>query len=172
MIDRPARRQLAQALRHFVAGVIGRNEFENRIPRGSKDIAVNEIANESWYLYSDHGEDYWLVGKNKLNPKTRKAVLKWILFLYTDLEYEWPREYGFMFFIIFTILIIGLLFESTVTYSFLGLAIYFLCILIMKIWYRLHGDIKHWPFIKESNFLTALTIPILLTGKTLHKKES
>ncbi len=172
MIDRPARRQLAQALRHFVAGVIGQNEFENRIPRGSKDIAVNEIAAESWGLYSDYEEDYWLVGKNKLDSKARKIVLKWILFLYTDLEYERRPQYWIILNIIFVILLFGLCFVSTVTYSLLGLVVYFIVRPIVTMKYRLREDEKHWPFSNESTFLAALKRPVFLTGKTLYKKQS
>ena len=91
MIDQRSRAAFALSLRQFAAGRITNDEFEDRIPRHSSDPAVRAIADAAWFLYSDL-RTYRLRGRNRLPKSTRGAVSRCILFLATDLPYEWPVE--------------------------------------------------------------------------------
>jgi len=89
MVDKDARRQAGELLRHFVAGQITNDQFEDRFPRRSDDAAVTEVASAAWFLYDDLRR-HRLVGKDRLSSEARRQVVIWVLFLHTDLEYEWP----------------------------------------------------------------------------------
>ena len=90
ILDRESRRSLAELLRHLVAGLITNDEFENRRPRGSHDLAVRQIFEEgAWFLYDDTYA-HRLTGRHRLSTRERRNVARWILFLETDLTYEWP----------------------------------------------------------------------------------
>lgn len=89
MIDRQARRRASELLRHLGAGLIANDQFEDRFPTASEDVAIDEIRSQAWFLYSDLRE-YRLAGKHRLAADARREVARWILFLQSDLEYEWP----------------------------------------------------------------------------------
>jgi hypothetical protein len=97
VIDRAARQQLAEGLRHLVAGQITNDEFEDRFGRPvlrSKDAVVREIFwSGAWMLYSDL-EQYRLRGSRALPRSTRREIARWILFLRSDLPYSWPLRSG------------------------------------------------------------------------------
>lgn len=89
MIDRESRNKLAELIRSLAAGVISNDEFEDALPQ-SKDDAVLEIFHHgAWCLYSDMKE-YKLKGKEVLSDQERSVVARWILFLKSDIEYQWP----------------------------------------------------------------------------------
>jgi hypothetical protein len=90
MVQRESRRRLAELLRGLVAGRITNDEFELAIPRDSGDSAVREVFRDgAWFLYDDLHE-HRLVGKYRLSRDGRDEVARWVLFLESDLEYEWP----------------------------------------------------------------------------------
>jgi hypothetical protein len=90
MIDRRARDIFAEQLRHFAAGQITNDEFEDRLPLRSKDAAVNRIFwAGAWHLYDDMRE-YKLTGEYRFPKECKHEISKWILFLKTDLEYQYP----------------------------------------------------------------------------------
>jgi len=90
MVDRASRRRLAELLRQLVAGRITNDEFEDRIPRDSPDPAIGAVFGDgAWCLYDDLHE-HRPVGRYRLSRKARHEAARWILFLETDLEYEWP----------------------------------------------------------------------------------
>src|SRR5262245_1910620 len=90
MIDREARRQVSELLRHLVSGQITNDEFEDRLPKGSRDRAVTQISSQAWFLYSDLWE-HRLVGTQRLNAEARTNVARTVLFLQSDREFEWPE---------------------------------------------------------------------------------
>ena len=54
IVDRQSRRRLAELLRHLATGLITNDEFDDRRPRGSKDLALRQVfAEGAWFLYSD-----------------------------------------------------------------------------------------------------------------------
>jgi hypothetical protein len=99
MINRTQRDCLADAIHALAAGLITNDEFEESLLRGGillladpsccLDSAIGPISESAWCLYSDH-YTYRLVGQHRLSAERRRDVLRWVLFLRSDLEYEWP----------------------------------------------------------------------------------
>ena len=144
MIDRSSRDRLSELIRHLAAGLITNDQFEDALPIRSIDPAVDQLIDESWYLYSDIWE-HRLVGRYQLPREGKRHLSRWILFLKTDLEYEWPLWNP--------LLVFG---ANILT---LGLAARF----IRARWQR-HGDVSVWPFIRASDYEVALRHPPYLAG--------
>ncbi|MEO8236021.1 MAG: hypothetical protein ABI549_11450 [Flavobacterium sp.] len=106
MVNKERRKKLAYHLRHLSIGLITNDEFENYITddvsfgwlpeqyyraKESKfdDGIIRPILELSWSLYSDL-EDQKLKSKNKLSNEQLKEIAKYILFLNSDIEYQWP----------------------------------------------------------------------------------
>ena len=89
MIDRQSRDLLAEKLRQFVSGQITNFDLEG-IEISSDDAGVYAIADASWLLYSDSHE-HKATDRNKISGEARESVARWICFLHTDLEYQWPK---------------------------------------------------------------------------------
>lgn len=143
MIDRSARNQLAEALRVLAAGLVSNDEFEDsRLPH-SHDVAIREIFSRgAWMLYSDNRE-YRLTGKNKLDAATKSEVARWVLFLKTDLQYQWP--------VYSRLHMLGMLLANIMT---LGMANR---IFISR--FAAYGDADVWPFIRKADYEAALHSP-------------
>ncbi len=92
MIDRTARDSLLILLRHLASGQVSNEEFELKAPIQSHDTAISNLRNAAWGLYSDYYE-HKLAECHALEPEDQQHVARWILFLQTDSEYEWPK-YG------------------------------------------------------------------------------
>jgi len=107
MIDLERRRTLALNLRHISVGLISNDDFESNVAdtvsdgwlpeqyhRSKKaktdDAAIVPILELSWGLYSDL-ESRKLKGKYKLDDETLRIIARCILFLRSDLEYQWPQ---------------------------------------------------------------------------------
>jgi hypothetical protein len=94
MVDVIRRKLLAEELRHFVAGQMTNDEFEDRafeIIKGSRDIALWEIMKEAGCL-SDDTHNHRLRGRHAIGKDGRHQISRWIVFLYSNLEYEWPQS--------------------------------------------------------------------------------
>lgn len=147
VIDTNARQKLAEALRALVSGVITNDEFEERIPLGSEDPAINAIFSAGWSLYSDLWS-YRLRDHHRLPRATKSEVARWILFLKTETPYEWPVLKGIsdFFLILSSLLTLGL------------------TMMIYRKSYRQQGDYDVWPFIRSSDYQAALCTPAYLDG--------
>lgn len=142
MIDRASRNALAELAHHFVAGRITNYELEKGCPR-SKDCAIREIFwNALWGLYDDFHE-HRLVGRYYIPKDSRADLARCILFLKSDLEYEWtpypprPRVLSTLF--------------SLVTLGFANR--------VMARHWRQQGDSRVWPFIREVDYHRTLEQP-------------
>lgn len=149
MVDREARNKLAEAMRALAAGLITNDEFEDqRLPHSKDDPAISEIYSKgAWLLYSDL-EEYRLVGINRLDEKTKSIVARWILFLKTDLPYEWPisnMKQGLRRFFA-NILSLGAANKAHVRQ------------------YQACGDIEVWPFLRRPDYEMALKNPVYLNN--------
>ena len=146
MIDREARNRLAESLRQLGSGRISNDEFEGRRSDSSPDRAIDAIYDQAWFLYSDLRE-HTLTGLDRLSPDVRHAVVRWIVFLYSDLEYQWPEcpLYGLR----------GALFKM-VTRGRSGRA-------AAATWGSA-GDVGVWPFIDQSHLAVARSKPRLLAA--------
>jgi len=143
MVDRESRTKLAELIRHLAAGQITNDEFENRLlPLGSADPAVWEVfSSGAWCLYSDLWE-------YRLPKDARREVARWILFLKTDLEYEWPR--------LGRLRILFLLLGNLVSLGLFGVA--------YRKYFRRFGEWHVWPFLRRSDYDLALKQPPYFTG--------
>jgi hypothetical protein len=146
MIDRPGRDKLAELLHQFVGGRLTNDRFEDQLPK-SRDVAVSEIEAESWFLYDDLKE-HRLADKWRLSSRGRTQVAQWIMFLKTDLPYEWPviPPWATFLFMVPNLLSLGTL--GTV----------------FQRWFSKHGDLAVWPFQKRSDFEEAKLSPKYLSG--------
>ena len=145
MIDRRNRNQMAQAVRALASGLITNDEFDDeRMPHPvGNDPAIHEIYWKGvWPLYSDM-QCYKLRGKDALDAEQKSWLARCVLFLKTDLPYEWPvltRKQSLLLFI-----------KNAAS---LGKA------------NRKHieslrraGDLSVWPFLRKSDFGNALKSP-------------
>jgi hypothetical protein len=142
MIDRPSRRAVGELLRHLAAGQITNDQFAERLPRRSDDVAIAEIRHQAWFLYSDLRE-YRFTGKDRLSDEHRRDVARWILFLQSDLEYEWPRMSAPLSALLFV--------ANLVTLGWAGRAV------VRR--FKQHGAFDVWPFISRSEYEAALSEP-------------
>lgn len=109
----------------------------------SCDLAIWEIhLNGAWYLYDDLHR-HRLAGRYKIAPEAKTEVARWILFLRTDLEYEWPRLQGLAWLALFITNLITLGLAGTVVRRRMKRA----------------GDAEVWPFLRQSDYEAALTSP-------------
>jgi hypothetical protein len=89
MVNRTQRDAAGRVLRSLVDGVITNDEFEAQFPRGKEDSALPAIKANVWMLYSDLHR-HKLTGKHEPNAETRALLERCVLFLDTDLAFEWP----------------------------------------------------------------------------------
>ena len=157
MIDRARRDRMAELLRHFAAGLLTNDEIEDRLhPIISRpfdirtDPALWAVRTRAWFLYDDT-RCHRLRGKWELAPEARQEICRWIVFLYSNLEYEWPVRS----FISIPAFLVNLL--------TLGMASLFLPKL-MRRHYESMGEWRLWPFIRRNDFERALRQPRLLRG--------
>lgn len=87
-VDRTARNRAAQTLRDFIAGRIDNFTFEDAQPL-TDDPVVRAIWESCWLIYDDF-KRHRLTGRDAVSPDTRRQMLRWVLFLDTDLPYLWP----------------------------------------------------------------------------------
>jgi hypothetical protein len=149
MIDPRSRTVLARCLRHLAAGVITTDEFERRVPHNSTDRAVEAIAKAAWFLYDDLRE-YRLRGRHRLPKSERESVARCILFLASELPYEWPVERASITrgvaHLLGNILTFGVLARRRV-----------------RSWRRLpNSDL--WPFFRPADYRRSLAHPLFLAG--------
>jgi hypothetical protein len=150
MIDKVARKQAAEAIRHFLAGRISNDEFVCRYP-SSEDHIIWALDDTLWGFYDDLRE-HTLTGEFAAPAELKKQVIRWVMFLYTDEEYGWPainapgmrayyqpswlsRVTGFSKYV------------EKRTASFMA-----------------HGDYDVWPFRRRVDFESARKRPVLLGG--------
>jgi hypothetical protein len=105
LVDKDRRKKLALHLRHLSIGQISNDEFEKRVTEDvtygwlpeqyyrakeskTDDAVIRPILEFSWCLYNET-YNHELTGKHKLSEDQLKEIARFILFLYSDLEYEW-----------------------------------------------------------------------------------
>lgn len=128
MIDRQARDNLAERLRHLASGTMTNYVFEDTGIR-SEDAVIDEIESRlAWPCYDDTPE-HRLSGSHALTDGARLDFARAILFLKSDLPYEWRLHRG----------IRGLLSR-----------------LFREALPEQRGDMCVWPFFRESDYREAL----------------
>lgn len=140
MIDRQGRTELALALRRLASGRIITGEFDAVRLDVSEDPALVAIGDAGWGLYDDF-LDYKLRGRRALNKEQLESVARCVLFLDSDLPYEWsPRRPSFTSFIL-----------SLVTLGSWSRAHW-------KRW-QAQGPHEIWPFMRHADFERANAEP-------------
>ena len=91
MIDRDARDVAALVLREFADGLTSTAQYEHRYPESRIDPAIWEIFAQVWFFYSDV-KTHTLTGRHALNDARRAFVERCIVFLKSDVEFQWPRQ--------------------------------------------------------------------------------
>src|SRR5687768_13398765 len=90
MVDRYARRKLAEELRHLTAGLITNEAFQMSVDSiKTQDTGYWAVVDQAWGLYSDL-YTHRLKGSHALSEDDRRTVGRFVLFLHSELEYEWP----------------------------------------------------------------------------------
>lgn len=133
------RAHLARCLRLLATGRITNFEFDDLASSRSCDVGVEVIRREAWYLYSDL-RAYRLRGEDALSREGRREVARWIVFLGTDLAYEWPDARGIWRWVLLPLNVASL--------GLAGAA--------MRWYFARHGDYEVWPFIRNEDFLDAV----------------
>lgn len=150
MIDRKARDILAENFRHLITGQITNDVFEDRLLKSSDAGACEVFWNGAWPLYDDLHE-HKLTGEWAIAAEGKPIAARYVLFLKTDLEYEWPRKTGM----------------KEVPWTFLGFLTLGLSTMIRnKIKTRGEkGDKSVWPFFRRSDYEKTLKRPPYFTGE-------
>ena len=146
MVDSSSRRLAAEMLRQFAAGRLTNDELEERWPR-SLDPAIAVVREAAWFLYSDLRE-YRLTGPDRLPGLVRKQVVRWVLFLHTDLPYEWPVPSP----------------AQNLARQLVGLLTLGVSARLWAGRLSARGEVDLWPFIRRADFQAALRHPRLLRG--------
>ena len=150
MIDRDARDRMVLQIRRLATGRITNDEFQDRQPLGSRDPAMMEIFDRGVSgLYSDLHE-HRLTGRDRMSREVRREVARIILFLKSDLDYEWPtpalwQELLWM--------VAGLL-------TLRGGGRFYMR------WMGTHGEVGVWPFLRREDFEQAIRSPCYLAGRS------
>ena len=88
MVNRHARDIASDAIREFMNGSISNKEDERRFQRSKDDPALRSIYRNLWFCYSDVKE-HTLTGDHALTDENRAVVRRCLLFLKSDLEFQW-----------------------------------------------------------------------------------
>jgi hypothetical protein len=106
MVDKERRKKLAYHMRQLSVGTASNDGFESDVMDDvthdwlpeqyyrstyakTDDRVIVPILEVCWGLYDDTRHHY-LTGSDQLSPKSLKIIAHCILFLHTELEYEWP----------------------------------------------------------------------------------
>jgi hypothetical protein len=88
MVSRQDRDVLIDLLVKFFSGDITNYQFEEGIP-DSEDSGIWPIVSSVWCFYDDTIE-HKVEDRSPLSEDNKEMFMRWILFLKTDNEYEWP----------------------------------------------------------------------------------
>lgn len=149
MIDRHARDQAAQLLRQFAAGTTTNFRLEESWP-SSEDRALWALEDTVWCFYDDF-EEHKLRGKWKLSEEWKSITARWVIFLHSDEEYEWPpfRYPGIRpLFSGWFARVIGLAKRRRK----------------LEAKFMANGEYRYWPFVSEESFERANANPKLLAS--------
>ena len=147
MIDRPGRAALAEHLRRLAAGRLTNAEFDSvRLDR-SEDEALVAVGHAGWSLYDDCFV-YRLRDRRALKRQTLDAVARCVLFLDSDLPYEWPARRPTLKSILWTLITFGAWLRRD------------------RLRWEASAAYHVWPFVREGDYQRALASPRRLGGRS------
>jgi len=138
MVNRSKRLCAKSLLERFLACQITNDDFNDSFPCDKADGALEAIYCNIWPYYSEN-RTHKLDGKHALQPEVEELFRRCVVFLASNLEYEWPPyewidlKYGFM-----------RLFASSkkIDDQFER--------------FKARGEFAVWPFIRQSDYLACL----------------
>jgi len=133
MVDRHTRDIAAQALGEFMDGSISNREYERRYPKSKDDPALRGIYANIWFCYSDTSE-HTLTGKHALTDEGRAIIERCLLFLKSDLEFQWPATKLRLWYPLLRLIGLGRVVNRRVEKE-------------MSV-----GDVDVWPFLKKAHY--------------------
>ena len=146
VIDRNARDVAGLALRRLAAGRIFTADYEETWASvKTSDEGVRAALDAGWGLYSDY-RNYRLRNGDELSPQNLAAVGRCVLFLKTDLEYEWPPRRPSLLYLLLALVTLGIAHRRS-----------------RERWER-SGDYHVWPFLQYADYKRALGKPPFLIG--------
>ena len=158
MVDRAARDQMAELVRHLATDRISEKEFDNaleRIDSVGYDPAIEAIFEETC----------------RIDRVKRRDIARCILFLYSDSEYKWPgygdpNPYLILAGVASAIAIGTMLHEAKMGFHIVfGLAAVSAIADAVQKRRQSNGDTKAWPFLHQADLDQAVKHPRLLSGK-------
>lgn len=151
MIDRNARNLAAETIRHYVCGVITNREFEERYPTSKVDPIIRTLDDSLWAAYEDIGT-HKLAGENAVSCDLKQRISRWLLFLYSNCEYRWPKLSDAGFRDLPADSSLGKFIRKIFGYEERSLA------------FMRSGDYAVWPFFTREEYENAIQNPILLNN--------
>lgn len=88
---RPARAQLAEALRQLASGLITNDQFEDRVEFDPGDPATYELYRFAWGFYDDLSA-HRMRGRHRLSKAQRQVFARCVLFLRSGRPYEYSTD--------------------------------------------------------------------------------
>lgn len=140
MIDRSARDRAIACIRAFLAGKLTERELHGLYPKTSTDRAVTAIYGNGVNLLESGTGRALLADEKRQSQDVRRQAARWILFLKSDLEYEWPQWPPVHPILFATLAFFTLGHSSTV----------------MRERYIRSGELGLWPFIRDADVESAV----------------
>jgi hypothetical protein len=172
MIDREARNKAILLLRQYQTGRSADSELKKAWPGKSRDPALSEIL--IGLFPSTHYRGLKLKELEITPEERRNRVYRSIIFLEGHLEYEWPREGGFLTWSSLVVAAgvlgaigLGLYFKTGHHVHYIvGAGVWLLGLLVKKRIQarRLHGDYEVWPFLRRKDYEAELERIELVKG--------
>jgi hypothetical protein len=145
VIDRAARDHLSLHLRRLAAGRLTNADFDSVRLDHAPDPALVAIGDAGWQLYDDFFV-YRLRGRRALTHETLSAVARCVLFLDTDLAYEWPPLRPSIARLLLTLITLGHSLRRE------------------RQQWQASGPFAVWPFFREADYRAALSTPRRMHG--------
>jgi hypothetical protein len=87
-VDTSARLQAATLLRSFLAGGISNTELDQGFPQRSRDPAIHAVYRRT-FRFQDDIQEFHATGRFAVEGPAREVLDRCVLFLQTELAYEW-----------------------------------------------------------------------------------
>ena len=145
MIDRPSRDSLALLLRRLANGRVSNYEYmKGSVPlTESRDPALAAIEEIVWSNYCDCAPRRY-VGRHQLSRAGRRDIARIVVFLRSDVEYEWPAQPRSTLLRAMAVLLTFGLSELFITVRHASMSF---------------GDLAVWPFLRNHDFETVTRQP-------------
>jgi hypothetical protein len=141
MIDRAGRDQVALLIRRLASGQAATDHYEDVFwDLKSEDAGVQAVLHAGWTTYGDWSPKRFR-GPHALTPQTMAAVARCVLFLKSDLPYEWPESPPRL----------AAFFADVLTLGFAARR--------RRRLFEAAGDYHVWPFLRYADYKRALEHP-------------